>query len=321
MAIYYPGYYDNILTEVTREQQKGQADPSVYSPYGDAARESAEKVANYGDYTSQYTPKVNETLNKVDNYGSYASNYADKINSILDQAQGTYTSDYSEDIDNAVRNLQNWRYDPTQDASYQALAQMYQQNGRQAMQDTLGQISARTGGLASSYAGNAAAGAYENYMNQLASYLPQYEQNAYQRQLSGLSALQNAEDRNYSRWADARNNAYNLANAYSSLDNTDYSRWADERNNLYNLANAYATLDNSDYSRWADDRSNAYNVASMYNTLDQDAYNRWANNMDRYLNLIPVGQSIENHQQEQALNQADLDLARQQLWLLQNGIY
>ena len=314
MAMIYPSFYDNIITETTREQQKGQADPSVYSPYGDAVRESAEKVANYGDYTPQYRQNVTNALDNASNYGSYTSNYMDKINSVLDQAQGTYTSDYSNEIDDAVRNLQSWRYDPTQDASYQALAEMYQNNGRQAMQDTLGQISARTGGLASSYAGNAAAGAYENYMNQLASYLPQYEQNAYQRQLSGLSALQNAEDRNYSRWADARQNAYNLANAYAGLDSQDYSRWADTRNNLYNLASAYANLDNTDYARYADDRSNAYNVASMYNTLDQDAYERWTNNMDRYLNLINVGQSIEN-------NAADLDLARQQLWLLQNGIY
>lgn len=314
MAIIYPTFYDNILTETTQNQQRGQIDPSIYSQYGDAVKESADRVANYGDYTSQYTDKVNNALDSAANYGSYTSNYMDKVNSMLDQAQGTYQSDYSDVIDNAVRDLQNWRYDPNQDASYQALSQMYQNNGRQAMQDTLGQISARTGGLASSYAGNAAAGAYENYMNQLAGLMPQYEQNAYQRQVTGLNALQNAENQNYQRWADARNNAYNLANAYSNLDSQDYSRWADARNNLYNLASAYANLDNTDYARYADDRSNAYNVASMYNTLDQDAYNRWTNNMDRYLNLINVGQSIEN-------NAADLDLARQQLWLLQNGIY
>ena len=314
MAIIYPTFYDNILTEVTQNQQKGQTDPSVYSPYGEAVRQSAEKVANYGEYQPQYREKITSNLDKADNYGSYASNYVDKINSVLDQAQGTYNSDYSAEIDDAVRNLQNWKYDPTQDASYQALQEMYQNNGRQAMQDTLGQISARTGGLASSYAGNAAAGAYENYMRQLAGYLPQYEQNAYERQVTGLNALQNAENQNYQRWADARNNAYNLANAYSNLDTQDYSRWADARNNLYNLASAYANLEDSDYQRYANERNNAYNIASMYNSLDQNAYDRWANNMDRYLNLIGVGQSVEN-------NQADLDLARQQLWLLQNGIY
>ena len=56
---------------------------------------------------------------------------------------------------------------------------MYERNGRRAMQDTLGEISARTGGLASSYAGAVAQETYDNYMAQLADRYPELAKAAY----------------------------------------------------------------------------------------------------------------------------------------------
>ena len=56
---------------------------------------------------------------------------------------------------------------------------MYERNGKRAMQDTLGEISARTGGLASSYAGAVAQETYDNYMAQLADRYPELAKAAY----------------------------------------------------------------------------------------------------------------------------------------------
>ena len=50
---------------------------------------------------------------------------------------------------------------------YQGLQRDYQQQGQRAMKDTLGQIAARTGGIASSYATTAANQSYNNYMQGL----------------------------------------------------------------------------------------------------------------------------------------------------------
>ncbi len=49
---------------------------------------------------------------------------------------------------------------------------MYTEYGKRAMQDTVGEISARTGGLASSYAGIVGQETYDNYMQELAAKYP-----------------------------------------------------------------------------------------------------------------------------------------------------
>ncbi len=65
----------------------------------------------------------------------------------------------------AVNNL---NYDTfKQGADYAGLKKSYEQQGQKAMRDTLGQVAARTGGMASSYAGSAAQQSYNNYMQTL----------------------------------------------------------------------------------------------------------------------------------------------------------
>lgn len=60
-------------------------------------------------------------------------------------------------------NYPTWK----QGDSYKELESSFTDAGQRAMQDTLAQVSARTGGIASSYAGTAAQGAYNEYVKQL----------------------------------------------------------------------------------------------------------------------------------------------------------
>ena len=60
-------------------------------------------------------------------------------------------------------NYDDWR----KGAGYQALVQQYGHAGQRAMDDTLGRVAARTGGLASSYATSAAQQQYNEMMMQL----------------------------------------------------------------------------------------------------------------------------------------------------------
>ena len=83
----------------------------------------------------------------------------------------TYTDDYSARIDemlNKILNRDAFSYDATTDPLYQQYSQQYQLEGQRAMKDTLGQVSARTGGMASSYATTAAQQANQYYAGQLA---------------------------------------------------------------------------------------------------------------------------------------------------------
>lgn len=84
------------------------------------------------------------------------------------------------------------------------------------MQDTLAQVSARTGGLASSYAESAAQQTYNNYMAQLADKVPELYQLAYSMYMddltqdrNDLSMLMGLDDTAYGRWSDDRNFGYN----------------------------------------------------------------------------------------------------------------
>lgn len=77
-------------------------------------------------------------------------------------------SEWDAILDSLAQELVNMNYaDWTQGDQYQALASRYGQQGRMSMQDVLGQISSRTGGLASSYATSAAQQSYNDYMAQL----------------------------------------------------------------------------------------------------------------------------------------------------------
>jgi hypothetical protein len=83
------------------------------------------------------------------------------------------------------------------------------------MQDTLAQVSARTGGLASSYAQSAAQQTYNNYMAALADKVPELQQLAYSMYMDDIAMdradqdmLMGLDDRDYGRWSDDRNFNY-----------------------------------------------------------------------------------------------------------------
>lgn len=114
--------------------------------------------------------------------------------------------------------LLNMNYtDWTKGDQYQALADRYGQQGRMSMQDVLGQISSRTGGLASSWAATSAQQQYNMLMSQL-------------------------EDAAMDMYNVERNDLYdraNMARQYAQDDYDryvdDYNRWENDRNYQYQL--------------------------------------------------------------------------------------
>lgn len=74
-------------------------------------------------------------------------------------------------------NRDPFSYDMASDGLYQQYADQYIRLGNQAMQDTLGQAAALTGGYNSSYAQNAGQQAYQGYLDRLNDIVPElYEQ-------------------------------------------------------------------------------------------------------------------------------------------------
>jgi hypothetical protein len=128
------------------------------------------------------------------------------------QSAPSYINQYQNTIDrmrNGILNREAFTYDPNTDPMYQQYKDSYTRQGQQAMQDTLAQVSARTGGLASSYAGTAAQQTYNGYMSALADKVPQLRQMAYEMYMDkgdtmrqNLSMLQGLENAEYGRYLD-----------------------------------------------------------------------------------------------------------------------
>ncbi len=70
-------------------------------------------------------------------------------------------------IYNQINSREKFKYDMNGDALYKQYAQQYQQNAKLAMEDTVGQISALTGGYANSYAATAGQAMYNQQMQGL----------------------------------------------------------------------------------------------------------------------------------------------------------
>ena len=139
------------------------------------------------------------------------------------------------DYDNALDNLLNrkdFKFDVNNDALYKQMKENYANLGKLAMQDTIGQASAMTGGYGNSYAQSVGQQAYNAYMQKATDAIPDLYQMALSRySLEGdklaqnLSALSSDRNTSYGEYQDAYNRAAN-----------ERSYYGNEYNNLYNLA-------------------------------------------------------------------------------------
>ncbi|MBQ2819489.1 MAG: hypothetical protein IJF14_03790 [Clostridia bacterium] len=94
---------------------------------------------------------------------------------------------------------------------YQELQEQYAMAGQQSMKDTLGQVSARTGGIASTYATAAAQKNYDQFMRALFEVANQMY-DAEREEIKSKYGLYDAEeDEDYDRYLDSLNFAYNVA--------------------------------------------------------------------------------------------------------------
>ena len=114
---------------------------------------------------------------------------------------GNYGGGRAQDIANQIlgMNYNDW----TQGGEYASLADRYSDQGRAAMQNTLGQISSRTGGLASSYATTAAQQQYNEYISMLEEVARQMYDNDRSDMMDNFNMMRTLENDEYARQQDA----------------------------------------------------------------------------------------------------------------------
>ena len=183
------------------------------------------------------------TQQNLANYQTYkpsdaVMNAQAALNNVNTAKPGAYTSQYDtqiQDIYNKIMGRQDFSYDLNADMLYQQYKDQYQMMGKQAMQDTMGQAAALTGGYGNSYAATAGNQAYQGYLQQLNNKIPELYALAYdqynqegQDLMNQYQMAQGAEDAAYGRYQDQYNqwlNEYQLANdAYNTERQWDYSQ-------------------------------------------------------------------------------------------------
>lgn len=216
---------------------------------------SGNSGGNTSGVVADYKANLNNMYNNVMNYGAYtAGTYT----------PGRYVSQYdTSEIEgklkgwlNEIDNYEQFKYDLNADMLYKQHVDNAMMQGQTAMQDTMAQAAALTGGYGNSYAAAVGNQVYQNYITQANNNIPAFQQMAMDVWQSGLDQLL-----------------------------TQYNAGTQQLNNLLNLdAQALARWqanENLAFSAWQANEQNAYNqwlagynqVNDQYN-LGNDYYNR-----------------------------------------------
>lgn len=179
----------------------------------------------YGEYKNPYADQQQAALDKIINREDFQNPYADQQQAAL----------------NAVLNREKFSYDPAQDIAWQNTKKQYLREADRAVQDTMGNAAALTGGMASTAAATAASQAGDYYRTQLTDRLGDFEQNAYNRYMDDiglnyqqLDALNNMSDREKQDYIDALGLDFDTLSAITNLSQQARDEYDTDRNFAYN---------------------------------------------------------------------------------------
>ena len=218
--------------------QYAQYLPKVDTPYDTQTDYASlmEKAAASGDYTSaaRYEKLRNAKIKgegldyeTSDYYSKYLPEnryaYDPSKNDAYQRANDQATAIYDK-----IMNRGEFSYDVNKDKLYQQYRDLYAQMGRGAMEDTMGQAAALTGGYGSTYSQNAGQQAYNAYLQKLNEVVPELYNAAYNRYNQEGQDLMNlysmarsnadsAYERDYNQW-------YNRLQLERSDEDTAYNR-------------------------------------------------------------------------------------------------
>lgn len=158
-----------------------------------------------------------------------------KPDELKTEQQGVDWAQTASDLYGQIANRPKFTYDVNNDALYQSYRDQYARNGQRAMQDTMGQAAALTGGYGSTYAQAVGQQQYNDYMTKLNAEIP------------NLYAQARAA---YDKDTDDLYNRYNLA---MTMENQEYNRGRDALDDEWRNKEWEA---NQAYQNWQMNRTN-----------------------------------------------------------------
>lgn len=221
---YYKEHYSDLgmpTTGKTYAQQDGSSGLSgsfggggsgysVYDPYSD----------------DRYMEALNALKAAQSNLPIYANSYEDEIREVYD----------------SIVNREKFTYDVNADALYNQYKDQYVSLGKLAMQDTMGQAAAMTGGYGNSYAASVGNQAYQSYLSQLNQVVPE---------LYGMA---------YDRYRQEGQDLLNQYNMLGDMRDTEYNQYLNELNQYWNNVNYHKQLLDDAYNQGYTANRDAYNM-------------------------------------------------------------
>lgn len=283
------------LSGVSKEVTDAMKTPFELS---DSQKETQSKADNYRDAWTARANKPNivdqsdwftlkegfTTPTSVLEADKYLSSQLKKI-----QRGRTSYSDSVEAMIEKIMNRESFSYDADTDPLFQQALASAMGNGKTAMQDTIGQASALTGGYGSTYATAAGNQAYQSFIEDAYNNLPEYYsmalsayQNEGQDMYNQLGMLSDADAQEYQRMV----NAYDATSQWRNQQYSDaYNLFRDAKTDALNSAN----LRLNENSQLVD---NAYNIyADAQNRADTkyaQEYDNWTTEYNKALQMAQM---------------------------------
>lgn len=273
----------------------------------------------YGSFTeterrtpsTDYNSKYSEDLDKILGSITDAITNAPTI-SMPGYSAPTYNPQYDAQIDellNKLLNREEFSYNEELDPLYQQYKDLYTKQGQLAMEDTMGQSAALTGGYGSTYSQAVGQQMYNAYLQKVTEMLPEFY------------------DRAYTQYTNEGNDMRNLYNMYIDRDQVDFQRYQQDvansqaeynaalaaaqmayqqqQDNISNLGNLYGLVSGAD----ATDYERFLNNWNMNNTLDQQEYNKLIDKWNQDMQLSESNYNRRQDAQKLAQNQIDAIIA------------
>lgn len=203
---------------------------------------------------------------------------------LKDKIEKGYAGTHKDAINNLINDFMNredFEYDVDKDQMFQQALASAMNSGKSAMQHTMGQAAALTGGYGSTYATSAGNQAYNAFIEDAYNNLPEYYNMALaayeaegQQMLQQYSMLDAADTKEYGRWYDDINMQYQQTR---DMVNDDYNKWNANQSMYANIAN----MQLSENAQIGNNMYNAYNVASNeYENAYAKDWQNWQQSID-----------------------------------------
>ena len=210
-----------------------------------------------------------------------------------EQTRPEYQDSYSQqlkDLYDKIMGREKFQYDAANDPLYQQYRQMYVQQGRQAMADTMGQAAGLTGGYGSTYSQATGQQQYDAYLQKLNEVVPELYAQARQ---------------SYNDEGDRMLQQYQLT---GDLRDDEYSRYQDRLSNWWKDLSYQADRADTEYSRGAENWWNAESAGR------QDREFAYQQKKDAYSNLVTLIGATGYSPSQQELEAAGMSAAEAAKW-------